>query len=114
MYETIIATFAITYIVPPSNLQCGLNDRWAKLFREKNWGAIRAVQDSFNCCGLNSVLDRAWPNVDQQRSPCAENYGRSTSCFGPWRQAEQTHAGLLLLVAVVVFIIKVCLVSKNS
>lgn len=106
MYETIVATLAMTYLVPPSALKCGLNDRWQFLFREKNEKAIRAIQDSFDCCGLNSVVDRAFP-FSSDRSKCPEFYGRNQSCFAAWRKAEQANAGLLLLVALVVFMIMV-------
>jgi hypothetical protein len=67
--------------------------------------AIRTIQDTFECCGLNSVVDRAFPFG--QPSTCAITYGRSNSCFGEWRKAEQINAGLLFLVAVIVFVLKV-------
>lgn len=107
IYETIIATLATTYILPPSALKCGLNQRWQLLFAQKNWNAIRAIQDAFDCCGLNSVVDRAFPFVPGGRSNCTEVFGRRKSCFADWKKAEQTNAGLFLLVAFVVFLIKV-------
>lgn len=107
IYETIIATLAMTYILPPSALKCGLDERWQLMFKQKDERAIRAIQDSFNCCGLNSVFDRAFPFRDGARSECSTVYGRSKSCFGEWRKAEQTTAGLFFLVAIIVFVIKV-------
>jgi hypothetical protein len=109
IYETIIATLATTYIVPPSSLTCGLDQRWQFLYREKNEKAIRTIQDSFDCCGFTSVLDRAYPFPTNGSSECSDVYGREKSCFAEWREAEQTNAGLFLLVAVVVFVIKVLL-----
>lgn len=106
IYETVVATLAMGYIVPPSALKCGLDERWQFLFRQKNEKAIRTIQDSFDCCGLNSVVDRAFP-FSGNRSECANIYGRDKSCFAEWRKAEQTNAGLFLLVAFVVFVIKV-------
>lgn len=106
IYETIVATLALTYIVPPSTLKCGLNERWGYLSGQKNVNAVRAIQDTFNCCGLNTIYDRAYPFSSNNRSTCAEVFNRNKSCFGDWRKAEQTNAGLLLLVALVVFIIK--------
>lgn len=61
IYETIVATLALTYMIPPQSLSCGLEDTWRKLFSSKDERAIRAVQDAFNCCGLRSINDRAWP-----------------------------------------------------
>jgi len=105
IYETVVATLALTHIIPPSALGCELANNWQKLYQGKDKKAIIAIQDSFNCCGLNTVADRAFPFGNP--STCAADYGRSKSCFGEWRKAEQVDAGLLLLVAVVVFIVKV-------
>jgi len=107
IYETVIATLALNHILPPDALVCGLESTWKKLYGDKNQKAIRAIQDSFECCGFRSVVDKAYPFTDHKPSPCAEIFGRSRSCFGAWREAEQVNAGLFLLVAVIVFIIKV-------
>jgi len=107
IYETIVATLSLTYILPPSSLKCGLEDRWSKLYSAKNADAIRAIQDSFNCCGFNSVNHKAFPFTDDKVTNCASMFRRNSSCFEPWRQAEQINAGLLLLVALIVFIVKV-------
>ena len=106
IYETIIATLATTYILPPSALGCGLDKGWQSLYAQKNEKAIRTIQDSFNCCGLNTLVDRAFP-FSNDRSKCPEIFGRNKTCFADWRKAEQTNAGLFLLVALVVFLIKV-------
>ena len=111
IYETIVATLAMTYLVPPSSLACGLDERWLSLYRAKNGKAIRAIQDSFDCCGLNSVVDRAFP-FSGEKSDCAGVYGRTKSCFAEWRKAEQTNAGLFVIVALVVFLIKVIVVHQ--
>jgi len=105
-YETIVATLALTYIIPPSSLPCGLETRWQSLFAEKDARAIKAIQNTFDCCGFNSVKDRAWPWGVQHPSACGEVYGRNKSCLGEWRKAEQINAGLFVLVAVFVFIMK--------
>ncbi len=61
------------------------------------------------CCGLHHVKEKAWPFQDQHHAAdaCATMFGRQESCFGAWRRDEQVYAGLLLLVAVVSFLIKV-------
>jgi hypothetical protein len=115
IYETIVATLAMTYIVPTSTITCGLDKRWLSLFREKNEKAIRTIQDSFDCCGFNSIYDRAYPFTDGtpgNRSSCPDVFKRDKWCSADWRKAEQTNAGLFLLVALVVFVIKVRL--RNS
>jgi hypothetical protein len=107
IYETVVATLALTHILPPSALQCGLESKWYQLYNAKDGAAIRAIQDAFNCCGFNSVRDKSWPFG--QPSTCAATFNRNQPCVGSWRRAEQINAGLLLLVAVTVFIVKVCM-----
>lgn len=106
IYDTIIVTLSLTYVLPPSSLICGLKDRWQDLYGHKNKDAIKTIQDAYNCCGFLTVKDRAWPFGNP--SVCGETFGRSNSCMKAWRKAEQTNAGLFALVTVVVFIIKVC------
>ncbi|PQE15222.1 tetraspanin Tsp3 protein [Rutstroemia sp. NJR-2017a WRK4] len=109
IYETVVATLALTHMIPPESLRCGLDDKWQKMYHDKNARQIRGIQDGLNCCGYKSVVDRAWPFLPSAKDPgnCAEITDRSQSCFGVWRQAEQINAGLLLLVAIIVFIVKV-------
>jgi len=116
IYETVVATLALTHIIPPDALICGLGDRWMKLFMANDGDAIRAIQDSFKCCGFKTIKDNAFPFG--QPSECSEIFGYTKSCLKAWRKAEQINAGLLLLVAVVVFVLKVlsviALLSSSS
>jgi len=105
IYETVVATLALTHILPPDSLVCGLESRWLKLYGRKDDDAIRAIQDSFKCCGFRTLKDHAFPWGNP--SQCPGVFGYKESCLGPWRKAEQINAGLLLLVAVVVFVLKV-------
>lgn len=106
IYETIIATLALTNILPPESLRCDLTSKWQELFVTKDSRAIQVIQDKFDCCGLNSMKDRAWPF--NAPTSCISSYpDRHRSCFGPWQQAHQINAGLLLLVALIVFALKV-------
>lgn len=113
IYETVVATLALTYVLPPSALECGLDRNWDKLFRARNGDGIRAIQDRFQCCGYRTIKDRAFPfqAVDPSTgktvpSTCARDFGRSESCLAFWRRAEQSNAGWLLLIVVIVFILK--------
>jgi len=105
IYETVIATLALTYIIPPSSLDCSLARRWLELYRVRDTDGIRAIQDSFTCCGFRTVTDMAFPWGEP--SSCPTTFERNKSCLGPWRQAQQKNAGMLLLVAITVFIVKV-------
>jgi hypothetical protein len=109
IYETVIGTLALTYMVPPSSLNCGLENQWMHLWRTKNGAAIRRIQDRYECCGFNSVVDRAWPFPVGGNTPhtCEIRFERTRSCAGPWRQAEQVNAGIFLIVAAVIFVTKV-------
>lgn len=107
IYDTIVATLATTYILPPSSLLCGLNEKWTSLFRSKNGVAIRAIQDTLNCCGFYSVNDRAWPFGFNEPSSCRKTFDRTASCAAAWRRMEQVNAGFILLIAIVAFIITV-------
>ena len=109
IYETAIATLALTYMAPPSELICGLERQWVEMFSSKNSVAIQRIQEQLRCCGFRSVQDRAWPFPDRSHTAraCVEAFGRSTPCLGGWRQMQQVTGGLILLVAVVTFLLKV-------
>ena len=110
IYEAVVATLAGTYFHPLSSLQCGLDERWAALFRNKNEQTIKRIQDAFECCGLHSVLDKAWPFEGHGNKPntCTTRFARSTSCFTSWRAEERRVASLMLVVVLLVFAWKVC------
>lgn len=84
------------------------------MYRNKDSGAIRRIQERFNCCGFNTVVDRAWPfphgrpedgyGADQ----CKRMFGRDMPCSGSWRQAEQINAGMFFTVAIIILVLKVC------
>ena len=109
IYETAIATLALTHMAPPSDVICGLERRWGSLFSNKNADAIRRIQEQFQCCGFRKVQDRAWPFPDKRHTAraCVEAFDRSNSCLGGWRQMEQVTGGLILLIALVTFLLKV-------
>lgn len=108
IYEAVLATLAGSHLAPVAGLDCALRERWQHLFRTKDGPAIRAVQDRFDCCGLASPRDMAWPfpsAADGRGSDaCLVRYDRTAACLGPWREAERRVAGLLLGVALGVFI----------
>lgn len=116
IYDTIIATLALNHMTPPSNLTCHLEQQWGRLFSSKNAEIIRRIQDWHQCCGLHSVVDKAWPFADGSHpvTACRDAFSRQNSCFGEWRRDEQITAGLLLLVAGVMFLIKVSRIIPNA
>lgn len=109
IYDTVIATLALTNMTPPGALRCPLEDRWTALFRSKNSAAIRTLQDRHGCCGFRTVQQMAWPFPDASHTTkaCVEAFGRNRPCAGAWRQDLQITAGFILLVALVSFLLKV-------
>ncbi len=79
------------------------------LFHSKDSDAINRIQNTYKCCGLHSPVDKAWPFPDKHHGAdaCVKALGWKKSCFGDWRQDEQISAGLLLMVALLVFASKV-------
>lgn len=110
IYETVVATLALTHMVPQEDLTCPLERRWGQLYSARDAEAIRRIQDTHQCCGLVTTKDKAWPfqGIDHPSDACVKAFDRHKSCLGVWRQDEQIFAGLLLLVALTTFILKVC------
>jgi hypothetical protein len=109
VYETVLATLAGTYLAPVSGLRCGLDERWRDLYKAKNEKAIRRIQDAFNCCGLHSRVDMAYPFPSKERlaDACLKMYERKSNCFEAWRGEERGMAGLILAITAGVAVWKV-------
>lgn len=109
IYDTVIATLALTSMGPANDLICPLERTWSRFFSNKNSAIIRTIQERHQCCGFRNVQDRAWPFPDRSHTTrsCADTFDRQQSCLGDWRQDLQITAGLILLVAVTVFVLKV-------
>ncbi|KAI5464964.1 hypothetical protein BGZ63DRAFT_379102 [Mariannaea sp. PMI_226] len=104
---TILATLLFEGVVPSRGLDCAMETDWMDMFRAHDGDGIRRIQDSFDCCGFNSVKDRAYPFPHNAPSTCSETYGRSIPCRGPWRRAMQTFVGTELFIVLFVGLIQV-------
>ncbi|KAK5083585.1 hypothetical protein LTR05_006088 [Lithohypha guttulata] len=66
------------------------------MFENKDANSIRSIQTRLQCCGLNSMHDRAWPfpsrGVDARA--CERNQGYTVACGNMWRQEESLAATL--------------------
>jgi len=115
IFDTVIATLALDNMVPPSDLVCPLERHWTQLFSSKNVAIIRTIQERHQCCGFRSVQQMPWPFPDRSHTAasCAQTFGRQQGCLGGWRQDQQITAGLMLLVAIVVFVLKVSNTNSN-
>ncbi|KAL9010502.1 MAG: hypothetical protein Q9173_004574 [Seirophora scorigena] len=112
IYDTVIATVGVTQMLPSSVLTCQLFERWQTLWITHDGDAIRRIQDAHQCCGLRTTGNMAWPfDGNQHAGTCRTMYGRERSCLAPWRRDQQIHAGLLLLVAVGTFGVKLVVLA---
>ncbi|KAF4467759.1 hypothetical protein FALBO_5354 [Fusarium albosuccineum] len=104
---TILATLLFEHVLPSGTMECMLDTQWMHMFRAHDATGIRRIQDALDCCGLNSVVDRAYPFPGTSPSTCAQTYGRRTACQGPWRGALQTASGLDLAVVLTVGLMQI-------
>ena len=107
--STIVATLALAYLFPDRILLCNLDQQWQGFFKSKNSQAIRSIQDEFQCCGLRSIHDRAWPFKDRTHgdNACELQLGYQRSCFAPWREYQQRTSWMVFAAAVLVLAAKV-------
>lgn len=106
MYETVIATLAGTHIAPRTALSCALEERWRAMFRAKDGESVARIQDAFQCCGLRSSRDMAFPFPGGRHGAdaCEVRYERTRGCFEAWEGQERVVAGIMMAVAVGVFL----------
>lgn len=86
---------SLVYGVPSNVQRCAADQQWLRLFEHKDT-SIRTIQTRLQCCGLNSMHDRAWPfpahNVDART--CERTQGYTIACGDVWRREEATAAAL--------------------
>ncbi|TGJ82186.1 hypothetical protein E0Z10_g6589 [Xylaria hypoxylon] len=99
----IIATLAAQGFTPGQALNCALEYNWQQLWHNHDGRAIERIQNTFDCCGFHSVVDRPWP---QGQAHCSDIYKRDTPCDAPWRASMQRTSGLQFAVAVLAGIIQ--------
>ncbi|KAI5917125.1 hypothetical protein F4810DRAFT_81598 [Camillea tinctor] len=100
----VIATQSFEGFVPGQNLSCNLKGNWQQLWSRKDGRAIERIQDSFNCCGLNSPRDMAWP--PKPSDTCQQLYNRHIACVVPWGASMQRTSGLEFGVAIAIGLIQ--------
>ncbi|KAI0171746.1 hypothetical protein GGR52DRAFT_572910 [Hypoxylon sp. FL1284] len=94
----VLATLTAEGFAPGQTLECSLEGNWQNLWHTHDDRAIGRIQDTFNCCGLRSLVDRNAPG-----GQCQKLYkDRHFSCINPWRASMQRTAGLSFGIAVAV------------
>jgi hypothetical protein len=107
VFSVILATLLAEGVADTPARRCTLESVWMGLYRAHDGRTIRRIQDALDCCGFNSVRDRAFPFGDRAPSTCAETFGRSAACRVPWVRAMQTSSGLDLGIVLSVGLLQV-------
>ncbi|UKZ82063.1 hypothetical protein TrVFT333_009847 [Trichoderma virens FT-333] len=95
LLTTVLATLLFEDVVPSTTVECLMENRWSSMFRAKDGESIRLIQDTLNCCGLNTVRHMAYPfpRTGEKYSMCAETFGRDQACRAPWTAALRSSTG---------------------
>jgi len=115
IYSSVVITLLGTHVAPASDLLCGLESRWKKMYSNKD-NAIKEIQDALQCCGLMNSHDRAWPFPDKthKATACEERFERTTGCIQRWRGEEQRVGGILMGVVGLVVIWELTILINPS
>ena len=114
LLDSALVTLAST-LLQPELQSCSLDRQWQLLFRSRNVHAIKAIQDTLNCCGFKTTLDRPWPWPDNRSSAtCRDDFGRDRSCRAGWAGREVRILTIWIVVGVGGLIVKVCLGGRNQ
>ncbi|PLB33924.1 uncharacterized protein BDW47DRAFT_85363 [Aspergillus candidus] len=106
---TILFTATLTILFPDSLLICRLESYWQSHFQAKDAHTIRSIQDRFQCCGLHSTRDRAWPfkNRDHGDDACEAQFGYGRSCLVPWREQTVSTSWTMFAAVALILVVKV-------
>jgi hypothetical protein len=109
--NVILLTLSADRLASPSLQSCSYHDQWLRLFKTKNAGAVRKIQDAMNCCGFKNSHDMAWPFPDKEHDQraCEVAFGRTVGCEGGL--AEEGRK-ILAVMVVIGGVGVVCVVSS--
>ena len=110
IYTTVILILSLTYTNFSTTRDCLLERQWAELYRSRNTAAIRAIQETLECCGFAGPHDRPWPfpvekPTDSRYISNTERQGRTEytrGCEQPWARSQNEAAWKLVAVGGVV------------
>lgn len=106
----ILFILSLVYATPGDIQSCSLERHWLRMFEAKNDRAIRSIQTDLQCCGLNSIHDRAWPfpSRDNDARACERTQGYVVPCGGLWRHQEAVAATLTAIASFLNWLSLVC------
>ncbi|KND94492.1 hypothetical protein TOPH_00955 [Tolypocladium ophioglossoides CBS 100239] len=88
----VLAALLLQGVVPSPALDFRLEHQWDTLFAARDGRSMRLVQDTYRCCGLDALHDRAYPFGAAES--CADLYRRTEPCMAPWRSAMQATSAV--------------------
>ncbi|KAL6229542.1 hypothetical protein BDW75DRAFT_235130 [Aspergillus navahoensis] len=101
---TTLGTLALSYLFPSDILSCHLESQWQSFFQQKNAHVIRTIQDRFQCCGLRSIHDRAWPFKDRTQDRLVE----------PWKGSQRGASWMVFAAVVAGLLVKIAFVQLSA
>lgn len=107
----ITTTLAGVYAFAADARMCMSELQWKRWFQNKDEPVIRSIQESFRCCGFNSMRDRAWPfpSRDADAGACQRTTGFRTHCGPLWQDQLQLTARLCVMTGILVHVLSVSL-----
>ncbi|KAL4940842.1 hypothetical protein BDV06DRAFT_230100 [Aspergillus oleicola] len=111
-----LATLALAYLYPDSILSCHLEQQWQSLFASKNSRAIRSIQDRYQCCGLRSIHDRAWPFKDKTHgdNACELQFGYNRACLESWMGGQRGVSWMVFVAVLGGLVVKVIFAQLST
>ncbi|ODA80956.1 hypothetical protein RJ55_03916 [Drechmeria coniospora] len=100
----ILAALLLEALLPSPALDRVLEREWRAMYDARDADRLRLVQDTYRCCGLRTIHDRAYPF---EGTSCTVLYGRTVSCEAPWRSAMQATSTVDFAVVVVVALMQI-------
>lgn len=101
---------SLVYALPGDLQICAADQKWLKMFENKDVRGIRTIQTQLQCCGYNSMHDRAWPfpSRDTDARTCERTQGYNAACGNMWRQEETVAAVMSVIASFLNWLMMVC------
>lgn len=104
IYETVMATLAGARIAPIPPITAALKAKWEAMYAARDDRHINRLQTRFKCCGFEGPGDMSLPRGEAVCMPDKHGVVAEVGCLEKWRGEQRLVAGIMLAVAVGVFI----------
>ncbi|KAL2886936.1 tetraspanin tsp3 [Ceratocystis lukuohia] len=106
LLSTILASILFSISASPQIVECSLNAQWQQLFSERDASAIKAIQETLQCCGFRTPKDRSWPWDSNGGGRCADVLGYHEACGPKWISSSRAEAGKAGTVTIMVMLLQ--------